>query len=247
MRLLENIRGRIGAAIGAGVAAICFLVGGAALAFWLSPQQAMEWRRIEGLPELDAAGYTAVSTGDDVAITGTLVDNPSQTDDGLVAYIQERWDVSRPSSSDNDSNSRPTGSWTTIETVIPALTISIAGGNIKTVAASSGSLGGAMHQSAIKQGTSTEKAEYEGRQLPEGSTRLRGFNNGDLVTVVGKKASTGDLIPDRLFGGDRVQLVENIRSGARVMFAIGIGMMICSPIVLVLGVLGGLFGRRKST
>ena len=74
---------------------------------------------------------------------------------------------------------------------------------------------------------------------------MRGFSNGDVVTVVGHKASTGDVTPDRIFGGDRVQLIENIRSGAQTMFAIGIGMMICSPIVLIMGVVGALFGRRS--
>jgi hypothetical protein len=76
---------------------------------------------------------------------------------------------------------------------------------------------------------------------------MQGFSNGDLVTVVGSKASTGDLIPLKLFGGDRVQLIENIRSSAQTMFTVGIVMMICSPLVLVLGVLGALFGRRRRT
>lgn len=245
MRLLENIRGRIGAAVGVGVVSICFLISGAAMAFWLSPQQALEWRRIEGLPELDAVAYAAVTTGEDVAVTGTLIDNPTQTEEGLVAYIQEEWDVSTPSSSDSDSDSEPSGSWKTIDTVVPALTLSVAGGSIKTVAASSVNLGGDMHATAIKRGRGSEQADYEGQLLPEGSTRMQGFTNGDLVTVVGKKASTGDLIPDRLFGGDRVQLVENIRSSARTLFTIGIVMMICSPLVLVVGVLGALFSRRR--
>ena len=247
MNLLENIRGRIGAAIGAGVVAVCFLAGGAAMAFWLSPQQALEWRRIEGLPELDAVAYGNVATGDEVAITGTLVDNPDQTKEGLVAYIEERWDVSTSSGSSSTPDNKPSGSWTTIDTVIPVLVVSMAGGSIKTVAVNSGNLGGDMHQTAIKRGTGTEKASYDGQLLPEGSTRMRGFSNGDLVTVVGSKASTGDLIPDRLFGGDRVQLVQNIQGSARATFMIGIGMMICSPIILIIGVLGGLFGRRRNT
>jgi len=246
MMLLENIRGRVGAAVGVGLVSICFLVMGAAMAFWLSPQQALEWRRIEGLPELDATAYNAVATGEDVAITGTLIDNPAQTDDGLVAYVQEEWDVSISSSSD-DSDSEPSGSWKTVDTVVPPLTLSVAGGNIKTVAASSADLDGDTHSTAIKRGQGTEQAEYEGQLLPEGSTRMQGFSNGDLVTVVGSKASTGDLIPHRLFGGDRVQLIENIRSSAQTTFTVGIVMMICSPLVLVLGVLGALFGRRRRT
>lgn len=246
MMLLQNIRGRIGAAIAAGGIAVCFLGFGALLAFVLSPQQAMEWRRIEGLPELDAAAYAAATVGAEVALTGTLTDNPTLGSDGLVAYIREQWDVEpADKSDDSSSNDQPKGSWDTIETNVPVLTIAINGGNIKTITVSSANLGGNMRETAIKQGTGSEKASYNGQQLPEGSTRMRGFSNGDVVTVVGHKASTGGLTPARIFGGDRVQLIENIRSGARTMFAIGIGMMICSPIVLILGVLGALFGRRS--
>ncbi len=41
MVLLQNLRGRVGAAIGAGMAAVCFLAFGALFDFVLSPQQAM--------------------------------------------------------------------------------------------------------------------------------------------------------------------------------------------------------------
>jgi len=79
----------------------------------------------------------------------------------------------------------------------------------------------------------------------DGTMRWRGFKDGDLLTVVGQKGSTGDLAPKRLFGGDRVQLVQDIRAGARAAFGIGIGLMICSPFVLVGGILAGLLGRRR--
>jgi hypothetical protein len=175
-----------------------------------------------------------------------LTDNATLESDGLVAYIREQWDVKPANKSDNiDSNDTPEGTWDTIETNVPALTIAINGGNIKTIAVSSANLGGNMHETAIKQGTGSEKASHNGQQLPEGSTRMRGFSNGDVVTMVGHKASTGDLTPNRIFGGDRVQLIENIRSGARTMFVIGIVMMICSPIMLIMGVVGALFGRRS--
>lgn len=246
MVLLQNIRGRVGAAIGAGFAAVCFLAFGALLAFVLSPQQAMEWRRIEGLPELDAAAYAATGIGEEVALTGTLTDNAAQVSEELVAYVREQWEIEPANRTDDStSNDEPEGSWNTVETVVPALTIAINGGNIKTISVGSATLGGNMRETAIQQGRGSEKADYNGQQLPEGSTRMRGFANGDVVTIVGHKASTGDVTPERIFGGDRVQLIENIRSGARTMFAIGIGMMICAPIVLVAGVLGALFGRRS--
>ena len=108
-------------------------------------------------------------------------------------------------------------------------------------------LGGALHEN-LQRGTSSLQAKDGGTSLPDGSTRTQGLQNGDLVTVLGSKASTGDLIPSRLFGGDRVQLVENIRSGARAAFMAGIFMMICSPVILVGGLWAALFGplsKRK--
>lgn len=242
MNLLQNIQGRIAAVVGAVFAAICFLGFGALLAFYISPQQALEWRRIEGLPELDATAYASAASGQEVAITGTLADNFALTPEGLVAYIREQWDVTPPS----DKEDKPDGSWKIVETNVPVLRIAIAGGGISTTSVESATFSGSLHETAIQQGAGTEKADYNGQSLPEGSTRMRGFANGDLITVVGHKASTGDLIPDRLFGGDRVQLVQEIRSGAQAMFVVGIVMMICSPLILVMGVVGALFGRSKA-
>jgi hypothetical protein len=115
---------------------------------------------------------------------------------------------------------------------------------VTTLAASTPTFGGSLHESQ-ELGQGPESAEHEGEQLPEGTVRTRGFQDGDLITVVGNKGSSGDLAPDRLFGGDRVQLVEDIRAGARAAFVAGIAMMICAPLVLVIGVLAGLLGRRR--
>jgi hypothetical protein len=238
--LLRGIRDRIGSVFGAVIAAVLFLICGALLAFVISPQQALEWRRIENLPELDAAAFAATATGEEVAVTGILDGNEALTDDGLIAYQHERWDVKPP----DDEDDSPSGSWETIKKVVPALTIEIKGGTLTTTPVDSATLDGSLHETLVR-GTGTQSASYQGQQLPEGSERTRGFKNGDLATVVGKKSSTGDLIPARIFGGDRVQMVESIRSGARTAFLIGIGMMICAPLVLVLGVVGGLLGRRR--
>lgn len=243
MNLLQNIRGRINATIAAVVGAILTLICGALLAFVISPQQAIEWRRIQNLPELDAGSFASTASGEDVAITGPLDGNAELTDDGLVAYIHERWEVTPADPDDEDDE--PSGMWAMVETNVPALSVQIAGGTVETLADNSASLEGSLHET-LTQGTGAEVAEFENQQLPEGSERIRGFRNGDLVTVVGTKATIGGLAADRIFGGDRVQLVENIRSGARAAFLIGIGFMICSPIILVVGVLSGLFGRKQA-
>ncbi len=240
MNLLGGIRNRINAVVGGVIAAICFLVMGAFLAFVISPQQAVEWRRIQGLPQLDAASYEAVSIGQEVALSGHLQNNSALTPDGLVAYQRDRWDV-RPASSSDDS---PSGSWTVLEFQFPALSIAVDGGMLRTVAVNNVTIGGNLHET-VQDGTGANTDTYQGRKLHDGAVRTRGFADGDLVTMVGQKASTGDAIPARLFGGDRVQLVDNIRKGAQALFLAGIGMMICAPIVLVLGVVGGILGRNR--
>ena len=232
---LEAIRQRIGAAVGVFFATIMCCVMGGILAFVVSPQQAVEWRRIQNAPEIDAAAYAALDTGEEAVITGTLTDNPVLTD-GFVAYEVDEWVIER------DTNSEGTpeidGEWQRIEINIPALRLSIDGGTIQTVNVDNARIGGRMGE-VINESDSSQRVEG----IPEGSIRIQGYENGDLVTLVGQKASTGDFIPDRFFGGDRVELVEDIRSGARIAFAIGVLMIVGAPFVLVFGLFQAVFGR----
>jgi hypothetical protein len=84
-----------------------------------------------------------------------------------------------------------------------------------------------------------------GEWLSEGSLRVRGFYNGDLVTVWGQKASIDGIIPKELFAGDRVTFIESQHATAKGLLIAGISMMVCSPIVLAVGVFTSMFGRRK--
>jgi hypothetical protein len=240
--LFGRIRERIGAAIGVAFAAACFLVMGIILAFVVSPQQALEWRRVQNLPLATASTVASAPAGTEIVISGTLADNPVALEGTeYVAYRIDEWQVSE--TTDDDGNTQRDGDWVTVDRSFPALTLSVEGGTARTTPADQVKLGGSLHED-LQRSSSSLEASDGGESVPDGSTRTQGLHNGDLVTVLGSKASTGDLIPDRLFGGDRVQLVESIRSGARAAFAIGIGMMICSPVVLVGGMLAALFGRQ---
>nr|MBN1228321.1 hypothetical protein [Anaerolineae bacterium] len=238
--MFSRIRERISGTVAAVIGAICLLAFGAFLAFVISPQQAAEWRRVQNLPELSLSEVQAASSGTLIALTGTLEGNDRLLADGFVAYETKRWDVSPPS----DNEDEPDGSWTHVESQIPALTIAYDGGTIATVADNGASVAGNLHE-VITDGQGSYSDTYNGRTLRDGALHTQGFFDGDLITVVGKKASSGGIVPDRLFGGDRVQLVDHIKSGARAAFIGGIAMMICSPIVLAGGILSSLFGRRK--
>ena len=104
--------------------------------------------------------------------------------------------------------------------------------------------GGALSE-VIVDGNGKYSDNYEGRTLRDGALRTRGITDGEILTVVGQKATTGGIAPDRLYAGDRVQLVDSIRSGAKMSFIGGIAMMICAPVALIGGILGALFGRRR--
>ena len=221
--------------------ALAIFVCGAAMARCLAPMQEVEWRHIQSLPELDADSFAAQPTGQEVVITGALVDNPLALPQyELVAYQVEEWNVSW-----DDENDEYEGSWTVIETNMPALAVSITGGSVKTRSVSSLTIGGDTHE-YLELGVGLDSALYEGRQLPDGSLRTRGFSNGDLVTVVGAKSSTGELTPERIYGGDRAQLVAEIRSGAHALFSFGLVMMlVCAPGVLIIGAIATISGRRR--
>jgi hypothetical protein len=242
MGLIGGIRERVGAVIGIGVVSLIFLCIGVALTFFVSPQQAAEWRRVQRLPELDAAAFGALASGEELVITGRLEGNTPLTEDGLVAYVRDVWEV-EPPDPDQDED-EPDGTWRREETAAPALAITVADGTVTTASNSSARFEGSLPET-MAEGDGNLSATYNGQSLREGTIRTRGFHDGDLITVHGQKASTGDVIPERLFYGDRVQLVENIRSGARAAFAIGIGMMICAPIFFVGGVAAAVFGRRR--
>jgi hypothetical protein len=234
---LARIRERIRAIIFTGIVALFFFICGAVMAFVMAPEQETDWRRIESLPELDASTYAATSSGEEVVITGKLQGNQAMTRHELAAYRVDKWGVR------SDDDGRDEGRWLTVEVNVPALAISINGGTIKTAPASSPAMSGNLHE-FIELANSSFEAAYHGQSLPDGSLRTQGFRNGDWVTVVGSKASTGDLRPDRLYAGDRAQLVDDIRFDVRALRVIGIAIMVCGPLLLAISVGWAAFGRR---
>jgi hypothetical protein len=234
---IEAIRQRIGAAIGVFVFTFACCGIGALMAFVISPQQAVEWRRIQNAPQIDAVTYQSLATGEEAVITGTLTDNP-ELREGFVAYRVDEWAIEETTNS--EGTPEVDGEWQRVETTIPALTLSIDGGTVRTTPVDNARFGGSTGE-VIEESDATRQID----NIPEGSLRTQGYANDDLITIVGQKASTGDFVPDRFFGGDRVELVENIRTGARAAFFIGIAMMVAAPFVLVFGLFQAVFGRAQ--
>lgn len=216
--------------------ALLFLLLGLFMVLLQAPRQEREWRRIEGAPELDPAGYAALSAGEQVVLTGQFEGNSTLTRYELVAYRVDQWDVS------TDDEGDETGSWLTLEVDVPALVLAVPGGIIQTAAVGSPSMSGQLHEfiELTNRGTT---AVYNGQFLPDGSTRTQGFRNRDLVTIVGRKTTAGDLRPERLHGGNRASLVTALRGDVLALRIIG-GTFIAVGAPL-LGVMGWLTWRRQ--
>jgi hypothetical protein len=238
--LFGAIRERSQAVTVFGIGAALMLVVGVVLAFVIAPYQALEWRRIDKMPALDADGVAAAAVGEKVVVTGILSGNASLTIRGFAAYELDMW-VITPSQNERGSSR---GSWQFVKREVPALTLDVDGQSVRTMANNNASLDGANLHEYYEDGTGSEQISYHGRFLSHGASRWRGFWDGDTVTVVGQKASTGDVTPAHLFMGDRAQLVEHIRSGSKGTFIGGIACMIGSPVAFILGMLGVVFDRR---
>jgi hypothetical protein len=237
----SRLRERVGVVVAAALCAACCFAMGLFVAFVISPQQGADWKRIEALPDQTTASFASLPTGAEAVVTGTLVDNAEQNSYNHVAYTVETWDVTEPTAEETLYK----GNWKRIEVHLPALTISVDGGEISTAADSTATFSGALHEE-IEEGQGGFAAEYNGRKLKDGSLRIRGVSNGDLVTVIGKKDGSGSLIPERLYAGSHAQLVNDIRTSSQAAFGAGILMMVCAPVVLVIGVLGAAFGGKKA-
>ena len=240
--LILSIRKRIGVIVAAVVGTAAMLGCGAMFAFVFSPGQALEARRIEKMPLMDAEALVAAPIGEAVLLTGRLEDSP-RLDGNFVAYTLDEWVVTPANLATPDD--KPDGSWKRVERVVPALNLNVGGQAVSTLSASDATLSGPLHEELAYSNAYRGAEDTGGEWLPAGSLRYRGLFNGDLVTVLGKKASTGDVIPEEIYAGDRVAFAESKRRAARGLFTAGLCLMGLAPVVLVGGVLSALFGRRR--
>ena len=96
MNILAALRERIRLVIGTAIGAFLLLACGALLIVVLSPQQALLARRIERMPDVDAAAIRAAQAGTELLVTGHLQDNEILDKGDFVAYTLEEWVVTPP-------------------------------------------------------------------------------------------------------------------------------------------------------
>ena len=243
MNIVQRAKDRVGGVIAAVFAAIVFCCCGAMMTFYLAPQQAIEANRIKNAPQMDAAYVFNANPGDDLLVSGKLVDNqPVLADQEFVAYRLERWDVTV--SRDNDGETSTSGSWTQVEIQSPLLTIEVTGQVLDLLASDDAAISGRLRE-LIVPGEGENTAKDGTSEVRDGTLRYQGFFDGDVITVLGVKASTGGIIPDHLYAGDRVEFEQSQADAARGLLFGGILMMTCAPLVLVGGGAAALFGRSR--
>jgi hypothetical protein len=193
---------------------------------------------------MDAAAVAEAAPGQTVLISGVLAGNrPLLQGMDLVAYSEEQWNVTTPPSDENSSG-EPHGDWKAARLVVPELSLTVNGQTVAIHAAEDVQLSGALREELVR-GTSSIQAKYDNELLPDGTRRYRGLADGDLASVLGKKAAAGGVAPDQVFAGDRPAFVASQKEAASNLLVGGIVSMIAAPVVLVGGVLAALFWRRR--
>lgn len=240
--LLTTLRQRSRAVLAAFAASAACCLCGALMTFVFAPAQAIEAYRISRLPVMDAATVEAAAPGDEILITGVLTGNAPVLEEAVfVAYYAEEWEVTVPA--DADGEGEPHGSWKSVETVVPDLNLDVSGQSVTIRRTDSARLAGPLHETMVPgEGLI---ATYDGKPLADGTRRYRGLNDGDLATVLGKKEASGGVAPEQIFAGDRGAFEKSQQDAASGLLFSGICSMILSPVVLIGGLLGAIFRRRR--
>ena len=241
--LIGALRQRLGAVVAsfAGAAACCLC--GALMAFVFAPGQAVRAANVSRLPQMDAATVQSAAPGDTLLITGVLTGNdPLPETSALVAYRAERFSVRAPNDTD-DGPSEPSGSWTSIGSTVPDLTLDMNGQPVQLLEAANVRLTGPLHEEIVPGAGLT--AEYQNETIADGTVRYAGLADGDQTTVLGTKVVSGGVTPEQLFAGNRAAFEASEKGAASNFLISGICAMAMAPVVLVGGILLALFGRRR--
>lgn len=226
-------RGRDAVIVGLG-----FILVGGLLAFLVTPQVAGDRAAARSAVVANIAEFEAVTGGEDVAVNGALVDNPTVDSDAVLIVREELVRVQR---GDNT-----TWEWEPLDRVVPGLIIAISGGEVQTT----GEVGplnllGERRErlESVVEGGLSDTTPYLGQRVAAGSVRSFSLQNGDEVTVLGAKTKDGRLAPRIIFGGDPAGLDAELASGGSIFRFVGLGFMGAGVIGILIGL--SMAARRK--
>jgi hypothetical protein len=194
----------------------------------VGPGMDKEAAELEGLPGGTLESFKRASPNSRVAITATLIDNPLLEDD-LVAYVRQVWSFYR------DKNWEE---WVDPQPNFPSLTVQLDGQTIRVQRSTSlDELGGSLHERVYAAPYDGRCRDYGDQCLSVGSLRFQGLANGDIVTVVGWRTSDGSILPARLYGGSRTELVDKLRRDAEFRRSLRGSLLMCATLWLAVPVI----------
>ena len=209
-----------------GLTSVC---GGAIVLSATVPGMRHDVERVKNLPQFTVGQLEAAQPGAEAVVIGVLggttdtrrylqrVDSHVAS---LLTYEHESWRVTEHYGAEDTSPSYD-GRWETVDYVVPDA-ITIDGQGVRVGLAKSFDMGGALHNSDIV-------VTGMGRQwlgVRAGSIRHAGYNEGDWVSIVGKKGSDGRLVMERVYGGGRDQLVRQLEGVAQFNLMGGAGLLV---------------------
>ncbi|MBN1122243.1 MAG: hypothetical protein JXJ17_14290 [Anaerolineae bacterium] len=189
---------------GQGFAVFIFLLG-AMVTFVIAPTSAAKSTMIQESQEIDALLFDYIEPGTQVVISGVLEGNPAVEGD-FVTIAPLIWTVNQEFAN---------GAWLEGGKFVPELNVIAGSGTIPTAQGVNPAFSGRLHE---------VKDSLEGQPV-NGDRWVRGFYNGDTVTIIGETTADGKLRPNEIYGGNREQMVDELSRPSRVWRWIGFGIM----------------------
>lgn len=215
----------------------CCGATGAACSLGIAPlldDRASEIARMPTTPD--------VAVGKKAALTGFLSGNtpitsdpdmPDIADYDVVAYQVQ---VYEQRTSGSGSSRRTSHSWDTKRTVVNTLNLDVNGETVTCYPDDTPTFNGRMQ-------TFPQSGSFS-----EGDHRVRGFQDGDLLTIVAKRMEDGRFMADEYYGGTRDELVSDTRTVAKIFRYIGYAVMAVSGFLLLvlLLIVGGVILAKRN-
>lgn len=233
--------------------ACCVFACAGGLIFGLAGSYENDAKEIEELAEFSAGSLhdkvyaTGTISGSEAIASDPLLGDISQYE--LVGYQVDRWDVTRSSSGSSSSRSRRTnynGSWEDVSSAFGPFALD--DGKINVTPNDSVTIDGDVHEYLLPgSGGNGLSDTYNGQTVKDGTLRLQGFQNGDLITVMGIRREGEVLNAEKMYGGTRAEWVEDLKGQAEDSRSVGYILAVCGACFLVPGLglaAASIYGRR---
>lgn len=233
--------------------ACCVFACAGGLIFGLAGSYENDAKEIEELAEFSAGSLhdkvyaTGTIGGSDAIASDPLLGDISQYE--LVGYQVDRWDVTRSSGSSRSSGTRSSsynGSWEDVSSAFGPFALD--DGKINVTPNDSVTIDGDVHEYLLPgSGGNGLSDTYNGQTVRDGTLRLQGFQNGDLITVMGIRREGDLLSAEKMYGGTRAEWVSDLKGQAQDSRSVGYILAVCGACFLVPGLglaAASIYGRR---